>query len=173
MPRAATTIAFAGMRRVEVLKGPQGTLFGRNAAVGVINMMPNASTNSLQGFARARLGNNDLVRAEAMINLTVTDGLFLRANILNNQRGGLVKQLGPTEHNPGEQDHQTARLAMLWEASETTRAQLSCDWDKLDNAPGMSIGYSEYAYSLDPFSAQTTAMKIPIRRRGCRGWRIP
>tara|TARA_B100001540_G_scaffold306844_1_gene319407 strand:+ start:4065 stop:6491 length:2427 start_codon:yes stop_codon:yes gene_type:complete len=154
LPRAATTVAFADMQRVEVLKGPQGTLFGRNAAVGVISMIPNSPSNELEGFGRARLGNDELVRLEGMVNVPVTDSFFLRVNALSNQWDGFADQLGPAEHDPGEQDHKTARIAGLWEISDATRAQLSYDWDKVDNAPGMAFGYSEYAYSLDPFSGK-------------------
>lgn len=154
LPRAATTIAFADMQRIEVLKGPQGTLFGRNAAVGVINMVPNSPSDSMEGFGRARLGNDDLVRVEGMFNVPVTDTVFLRMNALSNERDGFIDQLGPADKDPGETDHKTARIAALWNITDATSAQLSCDWDKLDNAPGMALGYSEYAHSLDPFSGK-------------------
>jgi outer membrane receptor protein involved in Fe transport len=42
MPRAAQNVLFSDLARVEVLKGPQGTLFGRNAAMGVVNIVPNS-----------------------------------------------------------------------------------------------------------------------------------
>lgn len=154
LPRAATTVAFADMQRVEVLKGPQGTLFGRNAAVGVINMVPNSPSDISEGFARARLGNDDLVRVEGMLNVPVTDNFFLRMNALSNERDGFIEQLGSADHDPGERDHKTARIAALWELNDTTRVQLSYDWDKVDNAPGVAIGYSEFAHSLDPFSGE-------------------
>lgn len=152
LPRATTTVAFADMARVEVLKGPQGTLFGRNAAAGVINMIPNSPSNTLEAFGRMRLGNDDLVRVEGMVNVPVTDDFFLRVNALSNTRDGFIDQLGSAHFDPGEKDHQTARIAGLWEASNSTRVQLSYDWDNVDNAPPMAIGYSEWAYSQDPFS---------------------
>jgi outer membrane receptor protein involved in Fe transport len=151
LPRSATTMAFNDMQRVEVLKGPQGTLFGRNASAGVINMIPTPPQEAFEAFARLRVGSEDLLRAEGMVNFAVTDDLFVRANVLANQRDGFVEQLGSADFDSGEQDHKTARVAALWEISDATRAQLAYDWDDVDQAPSMSIGFSPYAYSLDPF----------------------
>ncbi|MCB1843649.1 MAG: TonB-dependent receptor, partial [Halioglobus sp.] len=65
LPRAVTSIPFVDIARVEVLKGPQGTLYGRNATVGVVNMIPNApDADEFDAFARARLGNFGLVNLE-------------------------------------------------------------------------------------------------------------
>ncbi|WP_373092909.1 TonB-dependent receptor plug domain-containing protein, partial [Zhongshania sp.] len=64
LPKAATTVAFSDMQQIEVLKGPQGTLFGRNAAAGVVNMIPNAPSEETEAMLSARLGNYGLGRYE-------------------------------------------------------------------------------------------------------------
>ncbi len=68
MPRAATSIPFTDIARVEVLKGPQGTLFGRNATAGVINIVPNKPIQESEGFVKSRVGNYDLLNVEGMVN---------------------------------------------------------------------------------------------------------
>ena len=78
LPRAALQMSFSDMARVEVLKGPQGTLYGRNAAAGVINMVPNQPSAENEGFVRARVGNYSLFRVEGMGNLAVSDENCIR-----------------------------------------------------------------------------------------------
>ena len=51
-----------GGSQIEVLKGPQGALYGRNAAAGVVNMVPNAPGDQDEGFLRYRAGNYALNR---------------------------------------------------------------------------------------------------------------
>ena len=93
LPQAASTVTFADMARIEILKGPQGTLFGRNAAPGVVNMVPKQPGADLEGFVSARLGNYDLTRFEGMINAPLTDDLFMRANIYTNERDGYIQNV--------------------------------------------------------------------------------
>lgn len=151
IPRAATTMAFSDMARVEVLKGPQGTLYGRNAVAGVVNLVPNQPGAETEAFARARIGNYSLVRVEAMGNTAVSDNFYLRGNILSNQRDGYVTNL-EGGRDPGSQDNLVARLAGLWTISEQTRLQLSYDYDKVDNAPRGALGVSPWsACPDDPF----------------------
>jgi len=152
LPRAAITVPFSDMERVEVLKGPQGTLFGRNAAAGVVNFIPNApSLDEREGFITAKLGNYDLFRVEGMSNTPLTDSLALRMNIMHNQRGAVLDMLGPATPDPGEQNNQFARLALRWETTDRLTLQMAYDIDKVDNGPQARLSTSEeYATYPDP-----------------------
>ncbi len=153
LPRAATTVAFADMERVEVLRGPQGTLFGRNAAAGVVNLVPNApTTERVEGSARLRAGNLNLLRVEGMINLPVSDTFAIRANALFNQRDGISDNVEPAEFDAGEKGNWAGRVAMRWEPSDATALQLAVDVDHFDQAPSMAIGVSPYSLNTNPYS---------------------
>jgi len=160
MPRAAQNVLFSDMERIEVLKGPQGTLFGKNAAMGVVNMIPNAPSEDFDAFVKGSFGTDKLQRFEGMANFAITDNVYLRLNALTNTQDGFSKNVSTSPLNTGEKvwdngnkDHQAARAALKWEISSATNMQLSYDWDKLDQAPGAAIGLSPYAeHSLDPFA---------------------
>lgn len=140
LPRAATTVAFSDMQQVEVLKGPQGTLFGRNAAAGVVNMIPNAPSSEFEGMLSSRVGNYGLRRYEALLNLPLGSGLALRANALSNQRDAVIENFGPSPNDPREQDNQAARLALRWDATDRLTLQLAYDYDQVDNGPKAVLG---------------------------------
>ncbi|WP_299979074.1 TonB-dependent receptor [uncultured Pseudoteredinibacter sp.] len=150
IPRAATTISFSDIERIEVLKGPQGTLFGRNAAAGVVNIIPNAPDAGNYGFVTARLGNLNLRRLEAMANVTLSDGVYLRVNALSNQRDGVLNNIGEGG-DPGGQDNSAARAALLWEVADGHRLSMSYDWDKIDQSAPQSIGIGPFANNTNPF----------------------
>ena len=154
LPRAATTVAFADIDRVEVLRGPQGTLFGRNAAAGVVNMIPNAPSDTLEGFARIRAGNYNLMRLEGMINIPVSETFSLRANALANQRDGISENVEPAEFDAAEKGNWAGRIAMRWVPSEATTLQLAVDVDHFDQSPSMALGVSPYSLNTNPFSGQ-------------------
>lgn len=144
VPRAATTASFTDLQRVEVLKGPQGTLYGRNAAAGVVSMVPNRPGPENEGFIRDRIGNFNLFRVEMMGNVALSDTLFLRANALSNTRDGYVTN-DNSGRDPGAQDNLAARISALWTISDRTDLQVSYDYDKVDNAPRAAVGLSQWA----------------------------
>ena len=154
VPSPATSMSFADMQRVEVLKGPQGTLFGRNAAAGTVNMVPNRPQADFDAFVSARLGNFGLQQLEGMVNAPVTDSLFVRGNLMSYQRDGFVQNVHPGGVDSGTEDILTGRLSALWDISSATSAQLSYDWDEVDNAPRQAIGVSPYSYGTDPFAGK-------------------
>jgi iron complex outermembrane receptor protein len=76
--------------RVEVLRGPQGTLYGRNATGGVINVIPNAPTEELGARVAAEYGNYDMFRVEGMLNAPLGDGWAVRLSGLGHWRDGFT-----------------------------------------------------------------------------------
>ena len=73
-----TTGAFVDLERVEVQKGPQGTLFGRNSLGGNIAVSSAKPTDGFDGGVGLILGNYNRIKAEAFVNVPITDGLALR-----------------------------------------------------------------------------------------------
>lgn len=162
MPRAAQNVLFSDIERIEVLKGPQGTLFGRNAAMGVVNIIPKKPTEDTEGFVKLSLGTDSLKRAEGMANVALSDSVFVRANLLTNSQDGFVKNISQPVwnnnskiHDLGAVDHQAARISLLWDVSTSSEFQLSVELDDLNQAPPMAVGISEYALDggSDPFSS--------------------
>ncbi|MEO0437579.1 MAG: TonB-dependent receptor [Pseudomonadota bacterium] len=152
MPRAVTSIPFTDIARTEVLKGPQGTLFGRNATAGVINIVPNKPSQEFEGFAKLRLGTKNWRRLEAMVNVPVNDSLALRANVFSQQRDGLTKSV--TGGDDFRDEGYTAfRGVALWSPTDATSVQLAVDFENRDEMPRPAIGVSRFAFngSSDPF----------------------
>jgi iron complex outermembrane recepter protein len=80
--------AFYDIERVEVLRGPQGTLYGRNANAGVVNVITKQPTNQREGYVSAEIGNLGQRRVDGAFNLPVNDALALRAAFSMNRRDG-------------------------------------------------------------------------------------
>jgi len=156
MPRAVTSIPFTDIARTEVLKGPQGTLFGRNATAGVVNIVPNLPHDEFEGFVKTRIGNYDLLRLEGMINTPITDNLAFRGNIFSHQRDGITTQKGLGD-DVRDEGFVAARGSLLWTLSDRTDLQLSADIEDRDEMPRAAIAVGKYAYqgSDDPFSGST------------------
>ena len=64
--------------RIEVLRGPQGTLYGRNTTAGVINIISRRPTDEFEGYVQATIGNYDTRKLKAAVNIPIADGLATR-----------------------------------------------------------------------------------------------
>lgn len=91
-----TLIDFLDVARVEVLKGPQGTLYGRNAVGGTINIISNLPTSRFEGSVDLELGNYGLFRTTGILNVPVAgDLLAFRGAIRRSRRDGYVSNIAP------------------------------------------------------------------------------
>ncbi len=85
---------FFDVERLEILRGPQGTLFGRNATGGVINVITNkASTDGIEGYADAEYGNFNSVKVQGALNVPLSDTLAVRLAGTTIQRDGYTENV--------------------------------------------------------------------------------
>ncbi|MEM9254572.1 MAG: TonB-dependent receptor [Pseudomonadota bacterium] len=151
MPRAVTSIPFTDIARVEVLKGPQGTLFGRNATVGVVNIVPNRPTADTEGYVQTRLGNYGLLDVEGVLNLPLTDRLAMRAALNYHERDPIFNNVGVGD-DMRQEEFTAARLAFEYALTDDTVVLLAGDYEDRDDGASYAIGVSTYAESIDPFN---------------------
>lgn len=88
---AATALFDLGS--IQVLKGPQGTLFGRNATGGAVLYSSAAPSHDLEGYARAGYGNYDNLHLEGAVNLPIGEALAVRLSGLRRTRDGFQRNL--------------------------------------------------------------------------------
>jgi iron complex outermembrane receptor protein len=116
MPRTTGPVMrVLDVERVEVLRGPQGTLFGRNSTGGAIRVFSRQPQADRDGYVRLTLGNFDHQDLQGMINLPLSDSVFLRAQAASLSEDGFLRR-GPQEL--GGSEDTIARLQLAWEASD-------------------------------------------------------
>ncbi len=79
------------LQNVQVLKGPQGTLFGRNTTGGAILFVPQKPTDRLEGYVEASAGDLDMWRAQAVLNIPLSDTFKVRLGVDRNKRDGYLR----------------------------------------------------------------------------------
>ncbi len=127
---AGAEVALVDLNRVEVLKGPQGTLFGRNATGGAIHLVTNKPVYEQEGRAKVSVGDYDRLDAELTWNQPLTDTLALRLNAVSRQRDGFIDNLGRKDLN--NEDKQSLRGTLLWDASPETEVLWRMEYSELD-----------------------------------------
>ena len=102
------------LQNVQVLKGPQGTLFGRNTTGGAILLVPNKPTSQFGGYVEGSIGNYDQRRLEAVLNVPLSDTFKVRVGVDRNTRDGYLKNhsgIGPKDFN--DLGYTSVRLGVL------------------------------------------------------------
>ena len=115
---------FFDLERVEVLRGPQGTLFGRNATSGVVNVITaKPKLGVFEAAAEGEYGNFDSMKAKAMVNIPIGDTLGLRVAGIYLNRDGYTKNafLGT---RIDDRDLYSVRGTLSWEPSPDTTVTL-------------------------------------------------
>ena len=107
-----TIAAFVDLERVEVQKGPQGTLFGRNSFGGNIALTSAKPTDIFEGGVGLIYGNYDRVKAEGFVNVPVTDGIALRVAGAIDRHDPYLKSVVNSRASAGDLNYQFVRATL-------------------------------------------------------------
>lgn len=142
-----TQAAGLDLERVEILKGPQGTLFGQNATGGAINYIAAKPTDTVSGGARLEVGRFNEINAEAYVSGPLTEGVRARLAVRKEYRDDWQKSQTRPGDTLGQRDFGAARLMLDLEPSDALTLQLTATgWqDKSDN---QAVQYKGFAPSL-------------------------
>jgi iron complex outermembrane receptor protein len=121
------------VERVEVLRGPQGTLYGRNTLGGAIKLITRPPTADFEGKASLTLGSHARRDQKLVLNLPVAERLHTRLALAKYQRDGFGRNL----HTGGEvsaRDAAVARFSASWTPADDVEVRLA--WDRLRDRSG-------------------------------------
>ncbi len=179
-------VMFYDLERVEVNKGPQGTLYGRNAMAGTLNIItakPKIGGDALSGYAQAEAGNRSSYAAEGALNIPVNDSFALRAagyyvkkdaGFKNVSTGAQASGLKPA----GLEENYAGRLSMLWYPTDAVRVSIMGDYGKETGTgyPGSNIydaviktGQTADAFDMHNIVFRGTQGKLDNKIGGIQG----
>jgi outer membrane receptor protein involved in Fe transport len=138
---------FFDLERVEVLKGPQGTLYGRGSTAGSMNIITQKPIlGEFSGNAEIEFGNYSLTRATAAINIPLTDTLAMRV------AGRNLKRDGYSDSGYSDADSRSGRLSLRWEPNERTTFTMVGDWEMFENnGYAMSVGGAPQGFYFNTY----------------------
>lgn len=143
--------SFFDLERIEVLRGPQGTLYGRNATAGAINIIAaKPKLGEFGGFVTAGYGNYDAKTAQAAVNLPVGDTLAVRIAGMHSDHGGYFNN---TIGKGGNANVDAVRAGLLWEPTDRLTAYVAGEYVNIDQLATPQFGVAVNAASggvVDP-----------------------
>jgi iron complex outermembrane receptor protein len=134
VPRSRSSSSLADLptvERVEVLSGPQSTLFGKNASAGVISITTKAPEDEFSGLVEATVGNYGANIVKGTLTGPVTDNLSLRVSASTNQMDGFATNLSDGS-GVNTRDREAFRAQLLWEPSDNLSVRFTADMDEMD-----------------------------------------
>lgn len=119
---------FYDLERIEVLRGPQGTLFGRNATSGVVNVITaKPKLGAFEAAAEAEYGNYNSMKGKAMVNIPIGDTMALRVAGIYLNRDGYTKNAF-LDTRIDDRDLYSVRGSLRWEPSPDTTIDLMASY---------------------------------------------
>ncbi len=133
IPRqGAANLSMFDVERVEILRGPQGTLWGKNATGGAINVITRKPADTVSGYLSVDIGEYGTTNIHAAASAPLIDGkLYGRVAVQSRTRDGLYYNL-TTNEDGNNIDSQGVRGSLRFTPSDKTEVNLSGDWESFD-----------------------------------------
>ena len=132
------------LARVETLRGPQGTLFGRNATGGAIQFISKKPTDEFEGYTDLTVGSFNQVILDGALSGPLSDSLQGRFAFIVNQDDGWMESIVPGVPDRGGNDHYAMRGTLAWQPGDATEVQTIVRYMKADGETQAGI------YSHEP-----------------------
>jgi iron complex outermembrane recepter protein len=128
---ASATFDFLDVAQIEVLRGPQGTLYGKNTTAGAINITTNQPSFDFEGRAEVSLGNYEFRQARLAISGPLSEKVAARVAFSGTSRSGTIRNVTSGE-DIQSLDNIGVRGQVLWEATDNLKVTLVGDYNKQD-----------------------------------------
>ncbi len=123
---------FFDMERVEVLRGPQGTTFGRNASSGLVHLITKRPTFDNSAGVMLDVGNRDILNAEVFVNGGISENLAGRFAARLQSHGGFTDEPG-SNRDLGAEEATAFRGSLLWQPNEDVQVYLKAEYNEDDD----------------------------------------
>lgn len=173
----AQAAAFYDVERVEVLRGPQGTLYGRSSTAGVINVITaRPKLGEQSGYANVEYGNYNARRVEAAVNMPLGDTVAIRASGAFNKRDGYSRYVdqsvtvGTTAYYfsaaglraRNDQDDVAGRFSILYSPNDSLTARLTANFAHQGGVSHLEANYDQLEKANYSGSNGLTLLADPI-----------
>ena len=150
IPPAGLDFALYDLERIEVLRGPQGTLFGRNSTGGLIHYITKKPTEEFEGYIDATYASENEVRIEGVVSGPLTENLSARASLLFHDGDGYIENLGPFADGT-DYGTKTGRVQLLFEPNDDVEVLAKVQYGEVDVIP---LYTDHETATLDPATGQ-------------------
>lgn len=127
------------LERVEILRGPQGTLFGKNTIGGAVSLTSKQPNDEFSGKADIKLGTDDRINVRGTLNIPLSDNFFTRVSLASFNQDGYVDRVFDGK-DLGDDDTVAGKIAARWIVNDDVDVDFSFDYSKDDeNGPPIII----------------------------------
>ena len=143
------------VERIEVLRGPQGTLFGRNTIGGAVSVVTQKPTDTLGGNFEVSTGSHNRVQLKGILNLPLAEGIYSSVAGFYHKRDGYVKGVVDGAPDLGDTDNLAGRFALRLEPSSNLTIDLAVDGSRTreNSAPNVMLRVDENAPAAQAWNA--------------------
>lgn len=147
------------IERVEILRGPQGTLFGRNTIGGAISVTTRKPSEEVSGSVQATTGRYNRIDVKGVVNLPMSDTLFSKFSVASFNRDGYVRHL-VDGRDLGDVETLTGRVDLRWVPSDTIEVNLAVEGTR-DRSNGPAFVLADVTYQSAIFNPSNLPMLPP------------
>ncbi len=143
-------VKLGDIQQIEVLRGPQGTLSGKNTIGGALTITLNRPTDEYQSSAEATIGSYNQYMGKVMVNVPLTDNLFFRASAFGNTQDGYISLINYPGRALGDDRTGLGRAELLWQARSDLTFSLAADASVSNSNGNPTVLTAAYPNALVP-----------------------